>query len=360
MTAGSRSHRSLPVEERAKDAMLEELRDQALLARAAPSPPAPALAATAVATAARGPLVVRLCNWVGEVVLSIPALRRLEAAGYSLRLVGKSWAGSLLEGATWPVERHPGGILAGARQLRLLRHELQTYSPGPLPALLFTKSLSSAMEARLAGLAAAGYAYDGRSPLLARPLRRPEFRNAARSYWDLVSAFLGSDAPYPTQIEYSPSLPQRRRALQVLATQCLKPGEYVLLCPFSGADDRENRKVWPGYAQLATALKRRGIPTVICPGPNEEPAAANLCASAVLPNQDLGTYAALLALSRCVVANDTGPGHLAAAVGTRLISLYGPHSVTAWRPLGSQVTVIHRPEWPPVQEILEAALGPTV
>src|SRR3990167_10125515 len=52
---------------------------------------------------ARGPLIVRLCNWVGEAVLSLPTLTLLAQQGYELHLVGKRWAQSLFEGHGWQV-----------------------------------------------------------------------------------------------------------------------------------------------------------------------------------------------------------------------------------------------------------------
>lgn len=42
----------------------------------------------------QGPLIVRLCNWVGEAVLSLPTLAMLEQQGYELHLIGKRWAQS--------------------------------------------------------------------------------------------------------------------------------------------------------------------------------------------------------------------------------------------------------------------------
>ena len=50
------------------------------------------------------PLIVRLRNWVGDVVLSVPLLQRLDAAGYQLQLLGRAWAQDLLAGPGWPVQ----------------------------------------------------------------------------------------------------------------------------------------------------------------------------------------------------------------------------------------------------------------
>ncbi len=307
----------------------------------------------------RGPLVVRLCNWVGEVVLSVPALRRLAAAGFALELVGKSWAPALLAGTGWPVLARRGGLGAATGQLRALRRTLGASGGPPPVALLMTKSLSSALEARLAGLRPAGYAHDGRSPLLSSAYPLPRFAHAAHAYWHLVSCFLGVDAPYPATVDLEPSAQQDAAARALLAAHGLGAGGYALLCPFSGADDRERRKVWPGFAELGATLAGQGLRVVVCPGPGEDAIArATLPRAVQLAGVDLGVYAALLRLARGVVANDTGPGHLAAAVGARLVSVYGPQSVAAWAPLGPRVQLIHDPAgWPPVARVAAAVLA---
>ena len=307
----------------------------------------------------RGALVVRLCNWVGEVVLSIPALQRLEDAGYTLQLYGKGWAPALLAGSCWPVLVRQGGLGTARRQLRQLRRELAAAHPRvPPQSLLFTRSLSSALEMRLAGLRPCGYAYDGRSLLLAQAYERPKGLHAAQEYWHVVSRFLGEDAPYPQEVVFAPSAEQHARALSLLAEQGITPGEYLIFCPFSGGDDHEDRKVWPGFAMLTQRVRAQGMCVVVCPGPGEAAVAATRVPGAVLlKDVDMGIYGALLMMAKAVVANDTGPGHLAAACGVKLISLYGPYSVAAWAPLGSNVTLLHdRTSWPGADQV--AALLP--
>jgi heptosyltransferase-2 len=310
----------------------------------------------------RRPLVVRLCNWVGEVVLSLPAMQRLETAGYDLHLVGKGWSRALLTGTNWPVATRPAAFGAAVRQLRDLRVALgavPTAASAAPRALLFTKSLSSALETRFARLPAVGYAYDGRSLLLAAAHPLPHFEHAAHMYWHLVSLFLGQQAPYPEAVDLRPSLAQQQAAEKILATHGIAAGGFVLLCPLSGADDVQHRKVWPGFAALGHRLQAQSLPMVVCPGPGEEPAAAATLPQALqLTGVDLGVYAALLARARCVVANDTGPGHLAAAVGARLISIYGPHSIAAWAPLGGRVKLFHSLQgWPEDAEVEAAVLS---
>lgn len=296
------------------------------------------------------PLAVRLCNWVGEVVLALPTLRRLEAAGYALAPIGKRWAPALLEGTAWPVTVRAPSVRAAGRQLRELRRSLGARSPA---AFLLTKSFSSALEAWLGGWRAVGYARDGRSLLLAAAYPLPRFEHASHAYWHLASCFLDEEAPYPTLTVLTPSAAQFERADALLREYSLDGRPFVLLCPFSGADDRESRKVWPEFPALGRHLATQGVATVVCPGPGEEArATATLPGAVQLPGVDLGVYGALLARSSAVVANDTGPGHLAAAVGARLVAVYGPHSVAAWSPLGRDVTLLHgTTAWPALTSV---------
>ncbi|MGY1408348.1 glycosyltransferase family 9 protein [Luteimonas sp. A611] len=313
-----------------------------------PAPPAPGT---------RGPLLVRLCNWVGEVVLSVPAIRRLSLAGYSVHLYGKRWAPALLEGLALPVtvrdERHRLAI----GQLRQVSRAMRAHEPGSRPgALLFTRSISSAVETRLAGFRPVGYAYDGRQLFLHEAYPRPRGLHMGEEYWRIVNAFLREDLPFPSNLDLVPSAGQTAAASALLAQAGIATGSYVVLCPFSGSDDRADRKVWPGFADITRHLLERGRTVVVCPGPGEEDAARARTPGAILfPGVDLGIYSALLALSHAAVSNDTGPGHIAAGVGARLVSIHGPPSTAAWAPVGPQVTLFpYAGRWASVEEVAQA------
>jgi len=106
------------------------------------------------------PLIVRLPNHLGDACMSIAALDALAAAGYALTLAGRPWIRSLFDAYPWPTV-----ALTGSRRDHI--HALNAAAAGAR-GLLFTNSFSTALEFRLAGIAATGYARGGRSLLAER------------------------------------------------------------------------------------------------------------------------------------------------------------------------------------------------
>lgn len=310
----------------------------------------------------KGPLLIRLCNWVGEAVLTLPTLQLLADQGYELHLIGKRWAGSLFSGHGWAVHVRPAGRKEAVAQLKALRHRLEKQAPGfgKRPnILLFTNSISSALEARLAGLRPIGYNREGRSLLLAHGV--PDWKaptHAADEYWRIGTHFLGMTQARPDALGLQPSAQQQDEAFRLMTAHGIHPG-FVLLCPFSGADDSAGAKVWPGFVPLAETLAAQGRQVVICPGPGEEARArAGFPHAIVLDAVDLGAYAALSQHAEAVVANDTGPGHLAAAAGARVISVLRPEALPMWHVVGPRSSILHEATgWPPLDRVLQALQG---
>lgn len=318
----------------------------------------------------RPPLIIRLRNWVGDVVLSTPVLRRLQHEGHDLTLVGKGWAADLLAGFGWPVLKL--GATHGERvaQLKQWRMDVarQGWGRGPVNAISFPYSFSSALEMRLAGLKAIGYDGEGRALLLHRSWPRPRFGQAGHElevYWRLGQHLLGTregtregmQEPPPAALEWRVSEIHRHRAAALMQTHGLQPG-FIMICPFAGGTFEGMDKRWPAFGDFAReALPRLNRAVVVCPGPGEEDEAHSAYGAAVvLPGVDLGTCAALMEQASLMISNDTGPGHLAAAVGIPLLSVLGPTEPGHWGAWGPNVHVErHWPRWPTVDEVLVRA-----
>lgn len=324
--------------------------------------------ASKTAPAARRPLIVRIRNWIGDVVLGIPALKLLEEHGYDLHVVARGkWAPALLAGHGWPVHVQPGKLADRVRQLKEVRATCRAIDPGfdrRENAVVFPTSFSSAMEMRLAGLKAVGYGYEGRSPLLKRA--EPIFRggHALISYWKLALRFLRIERDPPPLIGLQ--LPQAKvdQARRVLEAHGVKPG-YLLICPFAGglATAKKLNKKWPDFPEFVRRAHREyDWQIVVYPGPGEHEEARTLYPDAIrIDSADLLEYGAVLQGAALVVSNDTGPAHMAAALGSPLLSVLGPTFPEQWAPWGPKVRVVRKPQpetgtvWPTVDEVMPLA-----
>ena len=107
-------------------------------------------------------------------------------------------------------------------------------------------------------------------------------------------------------------------------------GGFAVIHPFSGSP----RKNWPleRFRELAALVSPR-IPVRWCAGPEEELAEATRF-------DDLYGLACWLASARVYIGNDCGITHLAAAVGTPVVALFGPTDPGRWAPRGEWVTVL--------------------
>lgn len=316
-------------------------------------------------------LIVRLRNWVGDMVLGLAALNALDEAGYSLTLVARGgWAPDLLRGTRWPILIQPKGLWARAAQLRALRRNLSLTDPGfhrRLNTLVLPQSFSSALEARLAGLRSLGYGHEGRSLLLTHSMAMPGAGHVASHYLELslhLMALLAPHAPQPRATLDAPPTatlpvaPSATTAAQALLREHHVTARYMVVCPFAGGKSPNGRldKSWPHFPEFVRlADQTLNIPLLICPGPGEvELAQRHYPAALCLKGCGLDVYTALLQTASLVVAIDTGPAHMAAAVGAPLLSLMGPSSAAQWCPLGPGVELVTGyPEWPTAQHLLE-------
>ena len=136
---------------------------------------------------------------------------------------------------------------------------------------------------------------------------------------------------------------------------------YALLVP--GSSKRGLAKRWPAacYADLAEILLAEGLlPILIC-GPEENDLAAEIiaiCPAVMNIDTNLNEIAALARSASVAIANDTGPGHLIAAVGCPLVSLFsGRSDAVKMAPLGASVQILKRQDLAdlPVAEVAVAA-----
>ena len=110
--------------------------------------------------------------------------------------------------------------------------------------------------------------------------------------------------------------------------------KYILLFPF--CSPHLTSKKWPYYNDLINMINEKSenkFKIVIAPGPKEIKDASNINALSVLDNGralDISQLSALIKDSSFVVANDTGPAHMTAHIGSKGLALFGAHT-TAYK-----------------------------
>jgi heptosyltransferase-1 len=105
-------------------------------------------------------------------------------------------------------------------------------------------------------------------------------------------------------------------------------GRYALLNPGAAWPNKR----WPParLAAIAESLRaRHGLMSVVLWGPGEEGLAAEVVAAAngaavISPKTSIGDLVALVRRAALMVSGDTGPTHIAAALGTPIVGIYGP------------------------------------
>jgi ADP-heptose:LPS heptosyltransferase len=123
--------------------------------------------------------------------------------------------------------------------------------------------------------------------------------------------------------------PAPARALLAAAGLAGRP--FAVLNPGARLADRR----WPPepYAEVARGLAARGLAVVVVWGPEEEPIAREIAersGTTLAPPTDLALLAGLMRSARLVVTNNSGPLHLAAAVGAPTVGVFFAGDSARW------------------------------
>ena len=279
-------------------------------------------------------VLCRLPNHVGDCCMTLPALRLLEASGFTPMLTGKRWAEDLMSGMSWRFDPIEGHVTEDLQRIRYISNHL---GPRPL-GLLFPNSFSSALLFSIGRVRNAGFATDGRRLLLEKVVEEPGPMHEVERFFRLAHGAIKAWGGTPAWDEVPEELGMKLLARHEAAARNLMlqyniPEKFVLLAPIARGLHHGKEKQWKHFNELCGPLREKGHEPIIFPSVREEEANKKACPDAtILPPTTLGNYAALAKRAQLVIANDSGISHVAAAVGANQITLLGVTDPARTRP----------------------------
>jgi heptosyltransferase II len=293
-------------------------------------------------------IAVRLPNWLGDTVMAAPALSALRAAWpdaevlaagpWAVLLAGQGLADVLLD---YP--RAWSARLRAADALARFRPDL---------AILLPNSFEAALGAWYSGARRRiGFARGARSELLTEALAVPDPRPHQVDEYLLLTERAGAPtvAREPRLIPPASGSAERAEATRLLeecgaAPRADSPRIGVQLGAAYGP-----AKLWPRerVVEFCRAAAADGATPVLLGAPADAESAAAITASvpvASLVGRDRpALLPAVLAELDALVAGDTGVAHLAAAVGTPVVTLFGPTDPRLSAPRGRAAVSLTHP-----------------
>jgi len=294
-------------------------------------------------------LVVFAPNWLGDAVMALPAfsdIRRHFSSAHIAVAARPSVAPiyTMVSGVD-EVITLPGG--GGLRAWTGWRKDVDALAGGSFDtAILFPNSYGAARIASMAEIPERwGYAADMRSGMLTRAIAKPDGELHQRAYYQRLTQALGIAEGPP----YASIHPDGGRARQLLRDVGLDLDEpFVVFAP-GAAYGRAKQWLPERYAELANLIINDRGWSVLMVGAAVDRSACDDIARR-LPKtgtrinrlidfcgkSDLPTLAGILGEAYAVVSNDSGAMHLAAAVGTKVIAVFGPTREKQTSPLSSR------------------------
>jgi ADP-heptose:LPS heptosyltransferase len=280
-------------------------------------------------------LVIRTDERVGNQLLTTPLLRALKEGlpGAELHLLAPRQARAiqpahvdrLWEWRKRDAFRAPLRLVALLRELRRQRFDVVVEA-----SHWSAFSLTAVLLARLVGgRVTVGHDRGESARFLSHPVRHdPENGSEVPAKLELLQP-LGLPARGLAPETGLGLDPAPGRALLEAAGLAGRP--FAVLNPGARLADRR----WPPepYAEVARGLAARGMGVLVVWGPGEEPIAreiARLSGTTLAPPTDLALLACLLRAARLVVTNNSGPMHLAAAVGARTVGVFFSGDSARW------------------------------
>lgn len=291
-----------------------------------------------------GRILVSRMRFIGDVVLTTPVLRSIRTAfpDAYLAYLGERESVSLLENNPClneiiPYDVHRPAVFEQARVARLLRRK-----KFDLAIDLFGNPRSALLMYLSGARVRVGPERKGRGALYTVRVRDDGIpKSAIEFHYQSLRAAGIPVTPSKTELYLTPEERETGHRLVNEHRRSATGKGRPVVGIHPGATWPAKRWLPERFAELAERLIREGAVVVCTAGPREEETIAAVRAAAtialpVLSMLPLRQLAAAIAAFDAYVTNDAGPMHIAAAVGTPTIGLFGPGEESIWFPYSAE------------------------
>ena len=288
-------------------------------------------------SAAPARVAIRAPNWLGDVVLSLPAVRDVRRAWPQARLsvVARPSVAPLYEAV-------PG--IDAVLEAKGMRDEIAALRAGFDLVILLTNSIGTALAAAGAGVPQRwGYATQGRGLLLTRsaPVPTGVLGRSQVHYYRAMLAAMG--LPTSDALDTSIAPPQ---AWKDAGRTLIGPGRFFGMAPGAA---KGSAKQWPPerFAAAADRLAAELGAQAVLLGSVADAGAAKAVAQAMKSpsvdlcgRTDLRAFVGVVAGLEGLVANDSGAMHIGAALGVPTVGVFGPTNSDETHPVGARASFV--------------------
>ncbi|MBZ0114084.1 MAG: lipopolysaccharide heptosyltransferase II [Thermoanaerobaculia bacterium] len=291
--------------------------------------------------------LVVMPNWVGDCVMALPVLDALAANQRRVTVLAKAHLKSLLR-------------LSPSVHRVIVRSKSDDETIASLSeaecheAIVLPNSFRSAWLVSRAGIRYRwGYRGNLRSPLLSAPVPRPKGKRLQiEDYRELLLAL---DVAPPSDWIPRLDLPRdvQEAGIERLQRARLDPTKLIV-GHFAGAEFGPSKRwPWQRFVELTRAVRkaRPEAGQVLLAGPAETWLGVRIHEESgkihplVGPDLDLAGLAGVLSQVDVLVTNDSGPMHMAAALGVPCVALFGPTDPSRTAPAGADHEVLYSDRW---------------
>ncbi|MEP7038666.1 MAG: lipopolysaccharide heptosyltransferase II [Acidobacteriota bacterium] len=300
-------------------------------------------------------IVVRGTNWVGDAVMTIPALRELRRIFPDSRITlhTRSWAEGIFRDADFideiiTFEHEKSKFKTIIKQAEIWRENFFDL------AILFPNSFESALTAKLGKVSTRfGYAKEGRSFLLTDLVEIPDWKNEKHEIFyylkliaEIENKYFGTKTVLENKPRFELKVSQERKAeaRQILAENGVDLSKRVVAFVVGSTNSRAKRWQTESFAALNDKIQNELHANVVLIGAKDELKVTQevFDKSQFKPfiltgKTNLAEATAILSICDLLISNDTGPAHISAALGTKTLVIFGPTNPQTTQPLHSQI-----------------------